>query len=347
MLAVMDTFIRASLISALRDVAEEHGVAVESLLSEAGLDRGALDHPSNELSFDSAAQLLEIAAERFGDPAFGITLAERDPTGATGLLGDVVSHAPSVREALQAMVKYSGLLIYPGSIEFREDTTSGRLTWLYPLKHNKRRVQFALFANALTMIRLKKLVGRDWMPLAVEVEHPELSCTNRLRRIYGPRVNYNARENVVVIDRYTLERANKGADPILYQILQETAEIKLQELAGRSDLVARTAHAITEVLSTGPPLLERVAAWMRMSPRSLQNRLAQHNTTFERVLSDTRRSLAERYLRDSDIPLTEIAFLLGFSEQSAFTRAARAWFGCPPSQLRKEGRRDTKGERTA
>ena len=86
---------------------------------------------------------------------------------------------------------------------------------------------------------------------------------------------------------------------------------------------------------------------MRMSPRSLQNRLAQHNTTFERVLSDTRRSLAERYLRDSDIPLTEIAFLLGFSEQSAFTRAARAWFGCPPSQLRKEGRRDTKGERTA
>lgn len=347
MLAVNETIVRVSLISKFRDVIAGYGVDVGALLSEAGLDRGALDDPGNELLLDAVAHLLELASERTRDPAFGLTLAESFPVGATGLFGYLIMHAPTVREALQTMVRYSGLLFYPGPVEFREDAHSARLAWLFPTRHNKRRVQFALFANALVMMRLKKMAGRDWSPLAIEVEHPELGCSARLQRVYGPRVNYNARENIVVINRYTLERPNKGADPQLFQILQETAEMKLQDLAGRSDVVARTAHAITEVLNTGAPLLERVAEWMRLSPRSLQNRLAQHGTTFERVLSDTRRNLAERYLRDSDLPLTEIAFQLGFSEQSAFTRAARAWFGRPPSQLRKEGRWAGKRERTA
>ena len=101
----------------------------------------------------------------------------------------------------------------------------------------------------------------------------------------------------------------------------------------------RTTRAIAESLNSEPPLLEHIARRLRISPRALQNRLGQKSTTFERVLSETRRALAVRYLRDTDLSLTEIAFLLGFSEQSAFTRAARGWFGCPPRAMRDKSRR--------
>ncbi len=335
MIPASDIIIRAAVLSSFRDCIAERGVDPDALLLEAGLDAGALDDPASELPIDSVALLMELAAERTKDPAFGLSLAEAYPLGATGLYGYIVLHARTVRDAIEAMTRFAGLVCYPSSMVFREEDNFATMSWYFPTSHT-RRVQLASFINAILMLRLRRMTGRDWIPPLVEVEHPELPCPARLHRIFGPRVTFNARENLIAIDRATLQRTNKGADPRLFQILTETGEAKLNELAGRPDLVGRTARAIVEVLSTDPPLLERVAERMRMTPRSLQNRLAQQGTTFERILSDTRRHLAERYLRDTDLPLTEIALLLGFSEQSAFTRAARGWFGRPPRQLRKE-----------
>jgi len=84
--------------------------------------------------------------------------------------------------------------------------------------------------------------------------------------------------------------------------------------------------------------LEGAAAALGRTPRQLQTELKRHDTSFDEVLTRTRRALAERYLRDSDLPLTEIALMLGFSELSAFTRAARNWLGMPPSQWRQQVR---------
>lgn len=332
-----EVFIRAALLSSFRDTVAERGISADDLLLEAGLDSGALDDPSNELPVDSVAILLELAAERANDPGLGLTLAEAFPAGATGLYGYIVLNAGTVRDCLQAMSRFAGLLFHPSPMTYREEANFATVSWYFPSRQSARRVQLASFSNALVMLRLRKITGRDWTPPFVELEHPELTCPARLQRIFGPRITFNARENLIAIDKPTLQKANKGADPRLFRILQETGESKLHELAVRPDLIGRTARAIMEVLSNDTPLLERVAEQMRMTPRSLQNRLAQQGTTFERVLSNTRRNLAERYLRDTDLPLTEIALLLGFSEQSAFTRAAKGWFGMPPRQLRKEG----------
>ena len=337
MLSANEVIIRAAMLTGFRDLVAARGIDFDKLLDEAGLARSALDHPANELPVNAVALLMEIAAERTDDPGLGLAYAEAFPPGASGLLGYITLHASTIGEALQAFARYSGLICYPSPVQLREEGRTTALTWCIPTGRNTRRVQFASFVNAILTLRLRQMAGRDWRPIGVEVEHPELPCPALLHRIFGPRVTFNARENLILIDRCTLQRQTQGADPQLFQILQEYAEVKLREMATRPDIVARTSRAITETLNTHPPLLERVAERMRMTPRSLQNRLAQHGTTFERVLSDTRRSLAERYLRDTELPLTEIAFLLGFSEQSAFTRAARTWFGRPPRQLRKEG----------
>lgn len=331
-----EAVVRAAILSNFRNVVQARGIDLASLMAEAGLPRNALDDPANELPLHSAALLMELAAERDANPVFGLELAESFPPGATGLLGYVILHASTIRQALESLIRYSGLICQPSQIQIREKGGAAALSWSLPTGKSVRRVQLASFINAILVLRLKRMVGRGWNPLAIEVEHSELPCPASLRRIFGPRITFNARENSILIDQCTMQQATRGADPQLFRVLQEMGEAKLQEMGRQPDLVARTARAITDTLSTHPPLLGHVAERMRTTPRTLQNRLAQHGTTFERVLRDTRRKLAERYLRETDLQLTEIAFLLGFSEQSAFTRAARTWFGRPPRQLRKE-----------
>lgn len=337
-----EVVIRGAILSSFRDLVVSRGLDFDSLVEEACLPRDAIGDPESELPLSSVALLMELAAERSGDPSLGLAYAEAYPPGATGLAAYITFHAGTVGEAIRALVRYSGLICHPSPLQLREERDATALSWSFPTCRSTRRIQFASFINAVLVLRLRHMVGRHWTPMAVEVEHPELTCPARMRRIFGRRITFNARENSILIDRATVSQATRGADPNLFRILQEFGDAKLQEMAARPDLVARTARAITETLNTHPPLLEHVAERLRMTPRTLQSRLAQHGTTYERVLSDTRRSLAERYLRDTRLQLTEIAFLLGFSEQSAFTRAARSWFGCPPRQLRKESRQATR-----
>lgn len=328
--------VRSSILCGFREVLAARGLDAVAVLDAVGIAPAMLDDPSSELPLDSVALLMERAAERADDPGLGLALAEAYPAGATGLLGYIFMHAPTLRDALQSFARYSAFLLDPSPVTFREEADVARLSWCFPIRQATRHVQLASFISALMVLRLRRIAGRDWYPLAVAVEHPELPCASKLHRILGPRVQFNARENSIAIEPSVLVRTADGADPRLYRILLETGDAKLQELATRPDIVARTARAIAETLGTDPPLLDHIAARMQMTPRTLQSRLARERTTFERILGETRRNLAERYLRDSDLSLTEIAFLLGFSEQSAFTRAARGWFGRPPRQLRKE-----------
>ena len=327
--------VRGSILTGFREVLSARGIEANDLLAQAGIPHYAINDPAIELPLNRVADVLELAAERTDDPGFGLALAEAYPLGANGLIDYLMLHATTVRESLESLTQFAALLFNPSSLAFREEEDVAKLMWHSPIVATTRLVQFACFANAVLLLRLRRIAGQDWNPLALEVEHPELPCTARLHRIFGPRITFNARANVIAFDPATLKRTPGSADPRLYRILRETGEAKLQTLTSRFDVVSRTARAIVETLNVDPPLLENVAERMRISPRTLQNRLAQEGTSYERVLNDTRRNLAERYLRDSDLPLIEIAFRLGFSEQSAFTRAARGWFGKPPRQLRK------------
>ncbi|MGE3919092.1 MAG: helix-turn-helix transcriptional regulator, partial [Hyphomicrobiaceae bacterium] len=114
---------------------------------------------------------------------------------------------------------------------------------------------------------------------------------------------------------------------------------EIAALDRRRDLVGRMREHFFSSLAHRPVTLDSTAEAVQVTPRQLQSSLRRRHTTFEDELSRARHALAERYLKESDISLTEIALLLGFSELSAFTRAARTWFGMPPSQWRQKARR--------
>jgi AraC-like DNA-binding protein len=127
-----------------------------------------------------------------------------------------------------------------------------------------------------------------------------------------------------------------GANP---QLARLNDQVMIEYLAklNKDDIVNRVAAVIVDMLPSGGVADEKVAETLGMSVRSLQRRLKEADTTFRTILDMTRRDLASTYVRDPDIELAEVAFLLGFSDQSAFSRAFKRWTGNPPSQVRKSG----------
>jgi AraC-like DNA-binding protein len=102
----------------------------------------------------------------------------------------------------------------------------------------------------------------------------------------------------------------------------------------KSDVIARCRAAVLEDLPSGEASAEDTAKQLHMSPRTLQRKLAEAQTTYVQLVDDTRKDLALRYIEDPRRSITDITFSLGFSQPSAFTRAFRRWTGLAPSEYR-------------
>ena len=133
------------------------------------------------------------------------------------------------------------------------------------------------------------------------------------------------------VDKYLI-----GANP---QLARLNDQVMIEYLAklDKENIIDRVTAVIVDMLPSGGVVEESVAKTLNMSVRSLQRRLQQVGTTFRTLFETARRDLASTYVEDPEIELVEVAFLLGFSDQSAFSRAFKRWTGHTPSEARKAG----------
>lgn len=326
--------VRAHVFQGFDGFASRKGLDFDALLRDAGLSREALADPDNEISLNAAAQVLTDAAARSNDPCLGLHWAEAFPKGGSGVLGYLLLNAKTVRVAVKTIARCTALHIDPIDISFSEQDGGGRLEWRFPSSFVSPRIQYASFIMALTVIRLRRLVGPGWSPKGVALEHRELPCREDILRVLGPNARFDQTANAIELREEILDRTYDAADTRLFHLIQELANRLLAERKSQSDIVWQTRCAIVRTIETGDVTLEDIAGQLELSSRVLQSRLSASSVTYEEVLQETRRELTETYLRDTDLSLTEIALLLGFSELSAFTRAAVRWFGVPPSTRR-------------
>jgi AraC-like DNA-binding protein len=164
-------------------------------------------------------------------------------------------------------------------------------------------------------------------------------------KVLGFPIQFGARRNHLVFDVTMLTQRIPQTVQRLFDTLKSVGERELAEVERKADIVATVRHALIETFGTDKPFdLETIAETVSMSARSLQWRLGQHETTYERLLTEARRDVAERMLLESQAPMTEIAGHLRFSELSAFTRAAHRWFGMSPTEYRRKLRTAGKGD---
>lgn len=135
--------------------------------------------------------------------------------------------------------------------------------------------------------------------------------------------------------RQLLELPLKSPDPALVSLLEQHADRLLEQLPRQDEIVGQTRKAISRSLRDGEPSVERVGAELHLSPRTLQRRLQEADTSFRSELNLVRHELALSYLRDARLQIVDIAMLLGYSEHSAFTRAFKQWCGRSPQEARQ------------
>lgn len=331
--------VKASLLHGFGAFAETRGLDFGSLLASSGLTLEDVADLDSEIPLNAAAQLLDEAAAKSGDPCLGIHWAEEYPSKSIGVLGYLIFNAPSLRAAVKTIARYVSIHVRPVDVRFDEDDGYGHFSWQLPPEMTAPRSQYVSLAMATLVLRLRKHAGPTWTPVGVELEHRELADRETVLRVLGPNVRYDCPRNVLHIRQTVLDRCAKDADHRLYDILRQLGERLLSECRQDDDIVGKTRRAIITQLEAGEAKLKSVADQLGLSVSTLRSQLAGADTNFDAVVADTRRRMAETYLRDTELPLTEIAFLLGFSELSAFTRAASKWFGAPPSTRRVELRR--------
>ena len=182
----------------------------------------------------------------------------------------------------------------------------------------------------------REFTGRPVRALAVDFVNRRPADVLPYEDFFGGVVRFDQPSTRVVLSRQDLALPLRGADADLLTLLDAQAESLLQQVAAVSGPLGVWRQALVGLIRSGRTSLADLAHSLQMSPRSLQRRLAEQGQSFQTLLGATRQRLAEAYLRDPNVELAEVALLLGYSEQSAFTRAFRQWTGQAPRQWRQQ-----------
>lgn len=327
----------AAIVSGLRPYFRSLGLDLDALATSCGIPSEALAEPDNLVSLVGFCDLLERAAQKADDSCFGLHCAETYPEGAVSPLGYIIMHAPDSKEAFRSMMRYMRLIYAPVNTTFREE--HGRLYWSrsFPPSFTPKRLQFDLFATALMLKRLRQAVGEDFQIETLEFDHPDPGCPEECARLLSPRILYNQSVLTIIVDASRLQPNKRDGDPKLHAILKTHADELLARQPDINDITDLTRHCIERFLdkNDGGLELDEVAAELKMSARSLRSRLSEEGVTFTGLLDKVRENKARQLLVETDLPMTQVAYLLGFSELSAFSRAASRWFDSSPRAYRK------------
>jgi AraC-like DNA-binding protein len=265
-------------------------------------------------------------------PEIALAIAEATPPGAFGVVEYVCRSAPTFGAGLSQWARYLNLLDDAVEVGL---VTEGDRSSLRVLRESEAPAPASHeLCFAVVVLQARRLAKIPVKPIVVEFTHKSAADAAVYRRWFDAPVRFGADHTQLVFARSAMEAPLHSADPQLAAILERHAE----ELRARADksppLTAQVRRLVAPALRSDEATIERVAAQLGLTPRSLQRRLKDEGTTFQTLREDLRRELADRYLHDK-LSIAEISFLLGFSEPSAFFRAFKRWTGTTPVEARR------------
>jgi AraC-like DNA-binding protein len=324
----------------LLDAALERGVCPSDLAHAAAVPVARLAPLPGSLPAQDYVRLLDAGALLARDPHFGLHVGERVRPGTYSAYGLVLLACRDVGQALDQTMRYEQLAHDLGRSNLSRDGAHAQYEWTSHFPHASRHLAESVFAG----IRVfgNWLAGATLPPAQVAFAHQLDTDASEYERVFGALPRFGAPANTARFDAALLGLPVANADLALYPVLRQNAERLLAERAQHGcGIVARVREAIVRNLADEPARLATVAQELELTPRTLQRKLAEAGANFQQVLDETRFALARDYLRRGDLPLADIAFLLGYQEQSAFTHAFKEWSGLNPGAWREREARAT------
>ncbi len=326
--------IASGAIQKLLDALRSEGIDPAPMLEALGLDAGAIADQDGRVPLEQLHALWEAAVTAVPRMEAAVVGAERYSPGDYGLVGFVAMNSATLGEAIRHSVRFLGLWTDDPGIEFGDD---GTLRIVYRTRFADRLgLRLATEATPAELLNAARLITqRPITPLSVRFTHPAPADTSAHQAFFGCPLLFEAPDIAMQLDPDDLALPLPKADAQLGAYLRQLASQALERRGGSEpDELDRIRGIIAEELQRGVPTLKIVAGRLATSQRTLRRRLEAEGTSFRVLLDHTRAELAENYVRDKRLPLSEVAFLLGFSEPSAFHRAFKRWTDSTPAAWR-------------
>jgi AraC-like DNA-binding protein len=317
---------------ALRPVfayARDRKVDTDALLRELGIPASALDDPDYRIPEATYERGVDEAALQSRDPCFGLHMALHAGVGAYDVLDYALWCSATFADAIRRIAQFHRLLSDALALSLEVLGGVARIRPTAP--GHSRQAAEALFA--LLVLRGRELTGKDLVPREVAFAHEAPPDTAPFATLFRCPVHFSAAAAEIVFEASDLDLPVKTAEPGLAAVLDRYMRELLARVPDAGSFVDRARQAVGETLRSGQrPSLKVTARALRASPRTVQRRLLDEGTTHRQVVDDVRRDLAMRLFDARETSVTEIAFLLGFSDGSGFRRTFKRWTGRPPAR---------------
>ncbi|MCB9535361.1 MAG: AraC family transcriptional regulator [Myxococcales bacterium] len=330
-----DTTVYAAALRVLLRGARAHGLDVQPLLDAAGLGPDDVETPDGRVPRGLAYQLWDDVTALSGDEALGLKLALATPEGITGVVEYVCRNSATLGEALRNVVRYARLLHDGADIRLAE--SEDEVSFTHRLVDSSRSCPrgWVDWFLGYILVASRQMVGPDLTPVRVTFQHGPAQDLGLYARVFGCPIRWHAPLNTIAFRAADLARPVAAADVELARLMRHFADDQLDRLPRTEDFQQQVRAAVCELMCHGAPRLDDVARRVGLSGRSLQRKLSEAGTSFQAFVGDVRTELAASYLAERDLAIAEIAFMLGYSDPSAFHRSFKRARGVTPSVYRE------------
>ncbi|MBA55540.1 MAG: hypothetical protein CMK89_13890 [Pseudomonadales bacterium] len=310
------------------------------IFREAGLNPSKLGNAVARFPVANMIQLWNLAQRACGDDGFGVSTGQRWNATTFHALGFAWLASNSLGEALHRMARYGAFL--NDGLEY--SLISEQVRYRFRISRDEARLPQAQYKGAeastdagiVAILKMcRQLLGESFSPMEITCPHPPNGGAILLEQVARCPIHYDKDYIELVFDRQDIERKlTSGND----ELTQAHEQILLKHMADlqQDKLSAKVQLAILEQLPSGNVKETDIASELGLSSRTMQRRLLEEGVNFQGLLQTARQKLADQYIRDEKLSISEIAYLLGFSEQANFTRAFKRWTGRSPTQYRQE-----------
>jgi AraC-like DNA-binding protein len=307
-------------------------VPIEKVMAAIGLDPKWFDDLDGRISHEMLCAMWQEMTRRSGDSCIGLRLPEFSQP--QHVFGYAILNSPNLGRALERTGEYVRLVHTGVEITLTIDGNVARFTHDVPASPVPLPVALSQWVMATIVWRFRQATGVDWVPFQVKFQHPQPVDISAYHNLFRAPLAFNHAVDELLLDAELLKLPLLKADPALEAILERNARELLAKLPKSNSFLDSVRWAIHEGLRCGDIGIEAISQRLTYSSRTFQRKLKEAGTSYTDLLDEMRQQLSVYYLQEQSLAVSEIAFLLGFSETSAFHRAFKRWTGISPGEFR-------------
>lgn len=313
--------------------------AVATICASAGLTVEDLDNGEMLLSLEQNCAAMDAALHISGDPQLGLHVGEQTTASVLGLTGHVMQCSKDALTALQNVQQFTSA--FSRLYEFRLELKGSEAiyhcepvqVWVDMSPETARHSVDIAFAAVPNILQL--LTGRRIRPLRASYRFLRIADLSEHERVLGCRPSFGQDANCIVFSAQDLQAPIVGYNPQLNTMLKDLLDAQMRRQDGGGSFQGKVREVILRNLQVTFPPLEAIADILHMTPRAVQRRLQEEETTFRLVSDALKEEIARNLLSNHNLSISEIALKLGYGEVSSFHRAFKQWVGKTPSDFRK------------